>query len=83
VFPAPGSGASANEPVSDAVYGTEMCRPGWVFLQFLSELENVGVDGARRRIILVTPYFFQQFVAADHSIGILHKKLKRSEFMGR
>jgi hypothetical protein len=60
----------------------EMCRPGWVFLQFLAELENVVVDGARRRIILITPYFGQQFVAADLSIGILHQKLKRFEFLG-
>jgi hypothetical protein len=48
----------------------------------LAELENVVVDSARRRIILVTPYFVQQFIAADHSIGILHQKAKRFEFLG-
>jgi divalent metal cation (Fe/Co/Zn/Cd) transporter len=33
-------------------------------------------------IVLVAPYFVQQFVPADDPIGILHQKLERLELLG-
>src|SRR4029077_2416983 len=74
---------STNELISHSVYRPEVYRARWVFLQFLAEFQNVIVDGSRGGIILVSPDFVQQFVAADNPLGILHQKLKCLEFLSR
>jgi hypothetical protein len=63
------------------VYRAEVYRTGGVAFQFLAKLEDVVVDGAGRRIILVSPDFVQQFVAANHAVGVLHEKLQSLEFL--
>src|SRR5579862_628029 len=72
---------SADELVSHAMYGAEMHRARRVPLQFLPEFQNVVVHGTGRRIVLISPDFVQEFVAADDPIGILHQKLERLEFL--
>src|SRR5437899_6360233 len=72
---------SANEFVSHAMYRAEMYGARRILLQFLTEFENVIVNGTGRRIVLVAPYFVQQFVATDDPVGILHQKLKRLELL--
>src|SRR3984957_7143935 len=72
---------SANKLVSHTVHGAEVYRTGWVSLKFLPELENVVVDGAGGRIMLIAPHLIEQLVAGNDAIGILHQELKRFEFL--
>ena len=51
---------------------SEVYRIGRIFLQLLSQLQNVIVHGARGRIILIAPDFIQQFVAGNYSLRIPH-----------
>jgi len=62
---------SRNKLVAHAVNRPEVYRIGWVLLQLLPQFQNVVVDGARGRIILVAPDFIQQFVARNHALRIL------------
>src|SRR5579871_5313048 len=73
---------SANKLISHPVYCAEVYRARGIFLQLLAEFENVIVHGPSRRIILISPNFVQQLVAADHPVGVLHQKLKGLELLG-
>ena len=48
--------------VSRALYSSEVGRPSGISLQFFAQTQNVIVDGASARIIVVTPNFIEQFV---------------------
>src|SRR3954469_21475733 len=74
---------STNELVSHSVYRAEMYRARWVFLQFLAEFQDVIVDRAGGRIVLISPDLVKQFIAADDSVGILNQELERFEFLSR
>ena len=50
-------------------------------LQLLAELQDMIVNRARGRIILIAPDFIQQFIARDDTLGILHKELQGLEFL--
>ncbi len=63
------------------MYRPEVYWFGEIALQFLANSKNIIVNGACGRIILISPHFFQQFVAADHAIRILHQKLQGLEFL--
>ena len=65
---------SADEFVAHPVHCAEVYRFGHVALKFLAKSENMIVHGAGGRMILVSPHFFQQFIAADHAIRILHQR---------
>src|SRR5215469_15860882 len=67
--------------VSCAVDGEEMLRIGWIALQLLSQLENLIVDRARRRITVVSPDLVQKFIAAQDSLRILSEKLQELELV--
>jgi len=56
------------------VYG--LCE---IALQFLAKSENVDCPQCGWKMILVSPHLFQKFIAADHAIRILHKKLQGFE----
>jgi hypothetical protein len=45
----------------------------------LAKSENLIVHSASGRMILISPHFSQQFVAAGHAIRMLHKKLQGLE----
>ena len=40
------------------------------------------VDRPSRGVILVSPDFVEEFVAADHPVGVLYEKLESFEFLG-
>ena len=63
------------------MYGAEVYGARWVFLQFLPKFKYMVIDGTGGRIVLITPDFIQQFVAADYPVGILHQKLESLEFL--
>lgn len=63
------------------MYGTEMYGAGRVFLQFLAKFENVVINRAGGRIVLITPDFVEQFVSANDAIGILHQELEGLELL--
>ena len=67
---------SGDELVAHPMYCAEVYWFGDIALQFLAKSENMIVHGAGGRIILVSPHFFQQFLAADHAIRILHQNRK-------
>src|SRR5579871_4213811 len=73
---------SAHEFVAHSVYGAEVYRTGGVAFQFLAQLQDVIIDGAGRRIILISPNLIQQLVTADDAVGILHQELQGLEFLG-
>src|SRR5271170_1399222 len=72
---------SANELVTHSVHSAEVYRTGRVALQLLAKLQDMVVDGAGGRIILVSPDLVQQFVPADDAVGILHQKLQGLKFL--
>src|ERR1700683_361761 len=74
-------GISANELVTHSVYRAEVYRTGGGAFQFLAKLQDVIVDGAGRGIILVSPDFVEQFIAANHAVGVLHEELQGLEFL--
>src|SRR5271166_461624 len=74
-------GMSADELVAHAVRGAEVDGTGGVALQLLTQLQDMVVHSAGRGIILVSPNFVQQFVTADHPVGILHQKLQGLKFL--
>src|SRR6266705_55301 len=78
-----GSRDSADELVSHTMYRAEMYRARRIFFKFLAEFQDMVVDGASRRIILVAPNLVQQLVTANHPVGILHKKLEGLELLRR
>src|SRR6476660_3384365 len=69
--------------VAHAVDRSEVYRIGRIFLQLLSQLQNVIVHGARGGIILIAPDFIQQFVAGNYSLRIPHHELQGLELLGR
>src|ERR1051326_4789797 len=74
---------SANKFITHTMYCSEVYRAGRVFLQFLAEFEDMVVDGAGGRVVLVAPHFVQQLVTADDAICILHQKLECLELLRR
>src|SRR5579872_1928728 len=52
----------ADKLVPHPVYRTEMHWVRWVTFQFLTQFQDVVVNGARGWIILITPDFIEQFV---------------------
>ena len=62
----------ANELIAHSVYRAEVYGTGWVFFQFLAKLQDVIVNRTGGRVVLITPHFIQQLVAADYAVGILH-----------
>src|SRR5215472_105542 len=66
--------------VTYAMYRAKMHRIGRILFQFLSQLQNVVIDGPGRRIILV-PQHLQQFLSRYDSLCILHEELEYFEFL--
>ena len=56
--------------------GQEVARIGGIRFQFLAQPENMIVHGARGRIILVAPYFVEQFVSRKNPTGRRGKELQ-------
>src|SRR6266850_1850257 len=50
---------------------------------FLTQSQNVVVDGASAGIVFVTPNFVQQFVARNDASRILSQVFQSLEFQGR
>src|SRR5882672_1600502 len=48
-------------------------------LKFLPQFQNVVVNSAGTRIVVIAPHFVEEFVARDYSPGIRHKELKDLE----
>src|SRR5580700_8323145 len=79
--PARKTKTSADELIAHSMQHAEVDGLCEIALQFLAKSENMIVHGAGGNMILVAPHFFQQFIAADHAIWILHKKLQGLEFL--
>ena len=71
-------GISAHELVAHTVHGAEVYRTSGVAFQFLPKLQDMIVHRARRRVVLISPNFVEQLIAADHSVGVLHSETARS-----
>jgi hypothetical protein len=71
---------SADELIAHSMHHAEVYELCEIALQFLAKSENMIVHGVGGRMILVVPHFFQ-FIATDHAIWILHKKLQSLEFL--
>src|ERR1700753_1249093 len=54
-----------------AVDCEQMLRIGRICLQLLAQLQNLIVDGARRRISIVTPDFIEKNFAGQYAIDVL------------
>jgi hypothetical protein len=61
------------------VYRAQVYRFGDTTLQCLAKSEDMIGHGTNGRMILVSHTSFQRFIAADHPIRILHKKLQGLE----
>src|SRR5215469_7604180 len=73
---------SGNELVACSVHSPEVNWLSRIFLQFLSQLQNMIVYSAGGRIVLISPNLIQKFFARDHPLGVLHKKLKYFKLLG-
>src|SRR5579862_7255220 len=72
---------SPDEFIPGAMDGTEMYRIGGVLFQFLSQSQDVGVDGARGGIVVIAPHFVQQLGSRDYALGIVEEEAQRLEFL--
>jgi len=75
--------ALRQELVADTVHGSKMERPTSVSFKFLTESQNVVVDGASAGIVLVTPHLVEQFVSRNDASRILREVFQRLEFQPR
>jgi hypothetical protein len=73
----------ARELVTEAVHGFEMHRIRRVSLQFLPQLEHMGVHGPCTRIIPVTPNLTQKFFARNEAFRVLHHEFQDLKFVAR
>src|SRR5271166_485471 len=73
----------ADKLVACTMDGTKMYRIGGVFFQFLSETQDVRIDGASGGIVVIAPHFVQQLGARDHPLRIIQKETQRLELLGR
>src|SRR5260370_5207948 len=78
-----GTAALGQELVADTVHGSKMNRPRRIPFKFLTQSQNVVVDGASAGIVFVTPNFVQQFVARNATSRILSQELQSLEFQAR
>jgi hypothetical protein len=56
--------------MAHSVYCAEVYRFGDIALQFLAKSEDMIGHGTKGGMILLSPHFFQQFIAADQAIRI-------------
>src|SRR2546430_745578 len=71
--------ALGNEFVTNPMHGSEVNGMHRVRFKFLSQFQNVVVNSAGTRIVVVAPYFIQEFVPRDYSPGIRDKKFEHLE----
>lgn len=74
--------AMRQELVTNAAHSSKMCRPRRLSLEFLTQPQNMVVDGARARIVLVSPHLVKQFVAGNRSPFIANHVLQYLELHG-
>src|SRR6476646_6638276 len=72
----------ADEFIPHPMHRAEVYRTGGILLQLLPKLKDVIVYGPGRGVILVSPDFIQEFVPADHPVGILYEELEGLELLG-
>ena len=70
------------ELVANAVYSAKMCRPRRIWFEFLAQSQNKVVNGARVRIVFVSPHAVEQLIAGKRSSFILNHILQYLEFQG-
>src|SRR5690242_13880941 len=54
---------------------------GGVFLQLLTQFQDVVVDGSGRGVIVVSPNLVQQFIARDNPLRVLQQEFQRLELL--
>src|SRR5882724_6580299 len=81
--PTIGTTALGQELVADTVHGSKMERPTSISFKFLTESQNVVVDGASAGIVLVTPHLAEQFVSRNDTSRVLRQVFQSLEFQAR
>ena len=71
--------ALGNKFVTHPVDGSEVNGMRRFQLKFLPQFQNVVVNSAGTRIVVIAPHFVEEFVARDYSPGIRHKELEHLE----
>src|SRR4051812_21596518 len=64
-----------SKTVADSMHGFEELG-----LRLLPQLENMGVDGAGGRILIVAPDFLQELLARKHLVRVFKKEPQQVEF---
>src|SRR5215469_1920684 len=72
---------SPHEFVADSVHGQKITRLVGNGFEFLANADNMRVDGAGGRKILVTPHFVEKAVAAQGLSGMTEKVLEELELL--
>jgi hypothetical protein len=68
-----------DEFVTDAMYGLEVNGMGGIPLEFLSQSQDLVIDGAGAGVIIKTPDLVQEFVPRDHPPRTGDKESKKFE----
>src|SRR6266481_4501759 len=75
--------ALRQELVAHTVHGLKMNRPTSISFKFLTESQNVVVDGASAGIVFVTPHLVEQFVSRNDTSWVLRQVFQSLEFQAR
>ena len=71
-----------DEPVTHAVDGEQMARPGRVNLELLPQGEHVRVDRAIRHVDIFSPHTFEERVSVERRAPLHRQTAKQREFFG-